>query len=170
MTQRFVAVLLNPNPAPADADRAALLAAGAIAVFSWDELPSSPEQHDDVPAVLLDLAEHSADQQGAGLVTGLAASLSALDAVDSAAGRSGAVIASTRPVTDTLKQVDVDGVLTGTADRNEHRFVATPIAARLQLLRAVSSERGVGSAGRSPSAAAVLAALVARGATVVGTP
>ena len=123
----------------------------------------------------------------------LAALLNTLIAVDPLGGSAGrsvrsdrdVVIATVRPVVDTLKLVDAEGLLIGTADREDHRFVGTPIAARLRVLRAVSRDlerpdlapphpvpsdpalSGPPSSG--PSAVAVLAALVRRGATVLGS-
>jgi len=84
------------------------------------------------------------------------------------------VIATVRPVIDTLKLVDGEGVLTGTAERDEHRFVGTPIATRLRVLRAVSRELESAAADPDdprigPTPVAVLAALAGRGATVLGS-
>ena len=45
-----------------------------------------------------------------------------------------AVAVTTTPVTDTLKVVAGNNVVVGTADREHHRFVAAPFAARLSLL------------------------------------
>jgi hypothetical protein len=170
MTTPFVAVVGSDVTAA----RIDLLAAGATAVLSWPELAACGEA-DDAPAVLFDLANDADD--AALLTTALAAALSALAAVDGtvdpAVGSGGAVIVTTRPVTDTLKLVDAAGTLTGTAERDEHRFVATPIAARLRLLRAVSKEWDRTALGpdrqRGPTPVAVLAALAGQGATVVGT-
>ena len=154
MTTPFVAVVPNPTPA----DRTALLAAGADAVLSWPELLTSTEP-DDAVAVLLDAADHHGTLgQGEAALEALAA---AHDAPDSANANSDTVIVTTRPVTDTLKLVDLAGALTGTAEREQHRFVHAPIAARLRLLRSVSQ---VG-----PDPVEVLRALADRGVTVLGT-
>jgi hypothetical protein len=163
MASGFIAVV----PTGCLADRPALLAAGATSVLSWVELATSDEP-DDVPTVLIDGSTLEA-------VAEVAAVLGTLTAVDPPAGPVGGsggsvradqdvVIATVRPVVDTLKLVDAEGVLTGTAERDDHRFVGTPIAARLRVLRAVSRELQDGSAP-----VAVLAALVRRGATVLGS-
>jgi hypothetical protein len=76
----------------------------------------------------------------------------------------GVVIVTTGPVTDTLKRVDAAGSVRGTAERDEHRFVRMPIAARLPVLRAVLSD--VDPAG--PSVPRLLTALAGRGVTVIG--
>lgn len=175
MAAGFVAILRSGSPA----DRAALLAAGATAVVGWGELAAGPEPGDGL-AVLFDLVD-AADL--AGHLADLPVVLSRL-AVLTAAGPGPKAVATVRPVTDTLKLVDAAGVLAGTADREDHRFVGTPIATRLDLLRALSRD-GVldASPGRSlagapdgalraalgadPSPAAVLAALAGRGVTVV---
>jgi 2-C-methyl-D-erythritol 4-phosphate cytidylyltransferase len=148
--QPFVAVVSGPL-APGQA----LLDAGARAVISWPEVPGS-DQPDDLAAVLLDGSWIDDD-----------AGLAELDAVLSALGRiehspspdPGTVVVTTWPVTDTLKLVDGEGTLTGTADRDDHRFVGPPIAAPLRLLRAVSQA--------GPDPIAVIAALAGRGAAVI---
>jgi hypothetical protein len=189
MTAGFVAVVRTNSTANAPA----LLAAGAIAVLSWAELATSTEP-DDVPAVLFDLPDlpelpdvsELPDRpdalersNGAVPISGLAADLAAVlrtltsvDPIDD----STVVIATVRPVIDTLKLVDGEGVLTGTAERDEHRFVGTPIAARLRLLRAVSRELecvgtgpGADDPRIGPTPVAVLAALATRGATVLSS-
>jgi hypothetical protein len=192
MTGSFIAVLLGDTleARSGAVDRSALIAAGARAVITWADLStasqsaspdggpvgSNPggggsEPDGDTPAVLIDPADAAVV-----LIADLAAALDALDAldapdaVDSAPGWSGAVTATTRPVTDTLKLVDAAGTLTGTADRHLHRLVATPIAGKLRLLRAVAARFPAASpAGGSPSPSAVLAALVAQGVRVIGT-
>jgi hypothetical protein len=183
MTSDFVAVLR----AESVAYRPALLAAGARAVLSWSELATSTER-DDAPAVLLDVPDLLPRPDAPELGDRLAAVLGALTSVDSPIGSSGGpadasrpaernvVIATVRPVIDTLKLVDAAGVLTGTAERDEHRFVGAPIAARLRVLRAVSREQtgtereqiGTEEGQIGPSPVAVLAALVGSGATVLG--
>jgi hypothetical protein len=176
MTSDFVAVLR----AESAAYRPALLAAGASAVLSWSELATSTER-DDAPAVLLDVPDLLPRPDAPELGDRLTAVLSALTSVDSPIGSSGGpadasrpaernvVIATVRPVIDTLKLVDAAGVLTGTAERDEHRFVGAPIAARLRVLRAVSREQtGTEREQIGPSPVSVLAALVGSGATVLG--
>jgi len=157
----FVAVLRVPAAAAFPAARAALLAAGASGVLSWPELAAGPDLDDDVPAVLVDPAEFESAET---LAADLAVVLQAL-ALHTAA-RPTAVIATTRPVIDTLKLVDAAGRLTGTAERDEHRFVGTPIAASLRLLRSVAQARPGPSGAVSPRPVEVLTALVDRGATV----
>lgn len=175
MAAGFVAVIRTGSTA----DRSALLAAGATAVLSWTELATSGEP-DDRPAVLFDPPDPSSLAPA-----DLAAVLGTLLAVDPLGGAGGGsvpadrdvVIATVRPVVDTLKLVDAQGVVTGTAERDEHRFVGTPIAARLRVLRAVSREladpapapASAPGSGSGPTAVAVLAALARRGATVLGS-
>ena len=161
MPSGFIAIV----PTGSLADRPALLAAGATDVLSWVELATS-DAPDDLPAVLIDRSTLEAAAE-------LAAVLGTLTAVDPLTGSTGGavradqdvVITTVRPVVDTLKLVDAEGVLTGTAERDDHRFVGTPIAARLRVLRAVSRE--FQDAPAPP--VAVLAALVRRGATVLGS-
>jgi hypothetical protein len=126
---------------------------------SWSELADCTEP-DDLPALLFDSTrdEWPADELPAELSAEVDGVLSALAALDPA---SRVVVVTTRPVIDTLKLVDAEGTLTGTADRDEHRFVRTPIAVRLRLLREVAEEMV------EPDPIAVLAALAARGAIVV---
>jgi hypothetical protein len=159
MTTPFVAVLRAPTPAA----RVALLAAGAEAVLGWAELLTGPEP-DHAAAVLLEFRGPEDDVDPT-LAADLVAALGALgavdDALDPAAGSGGAVVVTTRPVTDTLKLVDVEGSVIGTAERDEHRFVHTPMAAQLRLFRSVSPD--------GPDPVAVLTALAERGVTVIGT-
>jgi hypothetical protein len=167
MTPAFVAVLgTRAGGPPTTAERDILLAAGASAVLNWTELLTGPEP-DDAVAVLLELT--GADGAEPTLIADLKAALGAFAAVDDAlppgnGQTGGAVVVTTRPVTDTLKFVDVAGFLTGTAEREEHRFVRTPIAARLRWFRAVAADP---AARLDP--VAVLTALAARGVTVIGT-
>jgi hypothetical protein len=164
MTTTFVAVVRAPTPPI----RVALLAAGAVAVLSWTELLTGPEP-DDAAAVLIeflaDRDDADRDAVESTVVADLRAVLAALNAVDDAVepdlGRGGAVIVTTRPVTDTLKLVDVAGTVIGTAERDDHRFVHTPIAARLRLFRSVATS--------GPDPVAVLTALAERGVTMIGT-
>jgi hypothetical protein len=153
MAAGFVAVL---RTAPVTG-RPQLLAAGATAVLTWPELRACGEA-DDAVAVLLDLPGLDGPADPDGLNADLAAAL----AVFTVTG--GPVVATTRPVTDTLKLVDAEGTLTGTADRDDHRFLLTPIAVRLRLLRDVAVELP-----ESASPIAVLTALARRGATVVAS-
>ena len=69
------------------------------------------------------------------------------------------VVVTTAPVTDTLKHVDGDGTVLGTADRDHHRLVGTPFAAPLAALLAVPPG--------AVTAPVVLAALAATGLPVV---
>jgi 2-C-methyl-D-erythritol 4-phosphate cytidylyltransferase len=160
----FIAVLGRPAPVFA----AELEAAGAHAVLSWPDLAAglTDDAWDEVPAVLVDVP---AKEDSAALIVAVAVALATLAEVDGALAPTrdsvSAVIATTRPVTDTLKFVAADGALTGTADRDEHRYVATPIAAKLCLLRSVSADLPADEV----SPVAVLAALVERGTTVVAT-
>jgi hypothetical protein len=155
----FVAVVL-PGSAPVDA---VLRAAGATAVLQWSELATSAEP-DETPTVVFDVGSDEA------ATTELADDVAAaLDALTSAPG---AAIATVRPVTDTLKLVDGDGFLAGTAEREQHRFVGAPIAARLQVLRALSLEpenrENVANPERTaPTSLAVLLALADRGVRVL---
>jgi len=145
---------------------------------------ATSEAPDDAPAVLFDVpdlrelpAPGPADRLAAVLRT--LTSVDSVHSLDSSAGGSAddalpaapdVVIATVAPVVDTLKLVDADGFLTGTAERDEHRFVGTPIAARLRVLRAVCRELDDIEPGQfGPTPIAVLAALVGRGATVLGS-
>jgi 2-C-methyl-D-erythritol 4-phosphate cytidylyltransferase len=165
MPTPFVAIVGSATSASVPLGlRSRLLAAGAGAVLSWSELTElAAGELDDAPAVLFD---HTADAAPFDVVAlaDLTAALGALAQVDGAldavAGSPGAVIVRTRPVTDTLKLVDVAGTLTGTAEREEHRFVGTPIAARLGVLRSVPAA--------GPDPVAILAALDALGVTLIG--
>jgi 2-C-methyl-D-erythritol 4-phosphate cytidylyltransferase len=169
----FVVVLGPENEPVVGVDRSVLIAAGATAVLTWTELQAATEPGDAV-AVLLDRSEpdrHSPVDLDE-LVLDVVAAVATLEARDGAAGPPGsaagvgeAVIVTTRPVIDTLKLVDAEGALTGTADREGHRFVATPIAVRLRLLRAVAAVLP-----ESPSAIVVLTALARQGVTVLGSP
>jgi hypothetical protein len=58
-----------------------------------------------------------------------------------------------------------DRVLTGTAQRDEHRFVGTPIAARLRVFRQLCRE--LGGDQPSPAPVTVLTAAADRGVTVL---
>ncbi len=206
----FVAVLFSPpdltspasgadrpgvrsEPEPAGL-RAELAAAGAVAVLDWSELAEAPgasrHSDDDLPAVLFEPHQDPAD---------LRRVLDALAADDSGPtgslrGPGDTVVATTRPVTDTLKLVASDGRLTGTADRELHRFVDLPIAASLGLLRVAAErldfEAGAGAAAQAVEAAdslatglepgddefapvgpvEVLGALAGAGATVLSCP
>jgi hypothetical protein len=151
----FVAVLLGP-PAPGSPEqagdrlRAALAAAGALAVLHWSELtePASGAggtADDDRPAVLLDPGQDPADLRRV-------LDLLAADGdgpVGRLRGTGDTVVATTRPVTDTLKLVAGDGRLTGTADRERHRFVDLPIAAPLGLLRAAAERLAMAAAAEA---------------------
>src|SRR3954452_18538961 len=190
MTTGFIAVVRHD----ARTDRHRLLAAGATAVLTWAELAGSTEP-DDVPVVLfgeLELDQPAAGHRADGAVVepdrdGLRAEIAALldrlTALSPSAApaptepaptepaptepeRGDVVIATVRPMVDTLKLVDAAGTLIGTAPRDEHRFVGAPIAGRLGTLRAVSRELE-GSAEAGPTAVAVLTALVERGATAL---
>ncbi len=181
MTIGFVAVVR----ARSTVYRPALLAAGASVVLSWAELATSTEP-DDVPVVLVDQVDLVEDPALADRVSAVLHTLISVDPFDGSPGSArspgspsterglvsatGFVIATVRPVIDTLKFVDAAGVLCGTAERDEHRFVGTPIAARLHVLRPVFGELGGTDPDRiNPTPVAVLAALVARGATVIAS-
>lgn len=125
----------------------------AAAVHSLGDLGGCAEP-DDALMVLLDPVPAPAAQVDAVLAT--------LRTVDDP-GR-GVVVASVRPVTDTLKRVTSDGTLAGTADREHHRFVTAPIAARLGLLRQALEQQP-----EATTAGEILAALADQGATVVAT-
>jgi 2-C-methyl-D-erythritol 4-phosphate cytidylyltransferase len=101
--------------------RSALLATGATDVLDRVEMLNQ----DETPVVLIDSAGTDTDR----LVTEVTAALAAL------AVEPDAVITTVRPVTDTLKLVDAESVVTGTAERDRHRFVGTPIAASARWLR-----------------------------------
>jgi 2-C-methyl-D-erythritol 4-phosphate cytidylyltransferase len=139
----FVAVL-SAEPA----DRSRLIAGAASAVLTWPELLSG-ERSGDTVAVVFDQDSFVPDPD-------LAALLATLTAAPRAT-----VVVTTRPVTDTLKLVNGEGILTGTADREDHRFVRAPIAARLGVLRSVAAELGV------PTPLELLTALSANGATII---
>ncbi len=62
--------------------------------------------------------------------------LTAVAAVASAPG--GGVVLPVRPVTDTLKQVDAEGIVLSTVPREAHLEVLTPLALPLRLLRAAA--------------------------------
>jgi hypothetical protein len=161
MPTGFVAVLAGPGEPAADL-RQALLTAGAATVLTWAELRNAdPDDQGDVAAVLLEGLEPADGTLSADLVAVLSALAEIDGASEPAAGPTGAVVVTTRPVTDTLKLVDAAGTLVGTAQRDDHRFVGTPIAARLPLLRSV--------AAAGPDPVAVLTALAGRGVTVIGT-
>ncbi|GAB6901071.1 2-C-methyl-D-erythritol 4-phosphate cytidylyltransferase [Kineosporia succinea] len=141
----FVAVI-RTDEVPAH-ERSGLSGAGALAVLTLPELAACAEPDDRV-VVLADPGQSA--RMGA-----------VIRAVE---GLHGVVVASVRPVTDTLKRVNEDGALTGTADREHHRFVTLPVATRLGLLRdAVRREPGARTTGE------ILAAVVAGGATVVAS-
>jgi len=185
MTTGFIAVVRHD----ARTDRHRLLAAGATAVLTWAELAGSTEP-DDVPVVLfgeLEPDQPAAGHRAVGAVVepdrdGLRAEIAALldrltalspstapgatDPAVTGPERGDVVIATVRPMVDTLKLVDAAGTLIGTAPRDEHRLVGAPIAGRLGTLRAVSRELE-GSAEAGPTAVAVLAALVERGAVAL---
>jgi 2-C-methyl-D-erythritol 4-phosphate cytidylyltransferase len=162
----FVAVL-RAAPAEAAEIRPILVTAGASAVLAWSDpelarLSAGPAP-DETPVVLVDCAADEIDLDR--LADDVSAALTAL------ADHADTVIATVRPVTDTLKLVDAEGVVTGTAERDRHRFVGSPIAMPLRRLRALSaSETDAGRAGPAraepPSAVAFLTTLIAGGATV----
>ncbi len=161
MPTGFVAVLAGPGGPPADL-RQALLTAGAVAVLTWADLRNAESgEPGDVAAVLLEELEPVDGTLPADVVAVLSALAEIDGSSEPAAGPAGAVVVTTRPVTDTLKLVDAAGTLVGTAQRDDHRFVGTPLAARLPLLRSV--------AAAGPDPVAVLTALAARGVTVIGT-
>jgi len=168
VTTPFIAVVPAGTSASGIAPR--LRAAGATDLLSWAELATSRALGDTL-AVLVDLpaADSGADQLDAEVSLALVALARALA---SATPGHEVVIATVRPVTDTLKLVDADGVLIGTAARDQHRFVGSPIATRLRLLRDLARDVASDRA-RDPSSAAgpavvdVLAALDARGAVVL---
>jgi hypothetical protein len=165
MPAAFIAVLRDHAPAAANEFEAA----GALAVLSWAEIAAglTDQGWDELPAVLVDVASDGIDP--AALVAEAIAALSTLQAVDggadSAHDLSAAVIATTRPMTDTLKLVAADGTLIATAEREDHRFVVTPIAARLRVLRLAAEDLP----GAQASPIDVLGALADRGFTVVAT-
>jgi hypothetical protein len=151
---KFVAVLPG-EPGGRDA----LFDAGAVAVLTWSELPACTEP-DDAVAVLWDPSAEESDPDRFG--ADLAAALAILEA------RPEVVAVTTRPVSDTLKLVDGAGTLTGTADREGHRLVLTPIATRLGPLRTLASQLPAGPApGAAPTPVAVLTALAARGLPLI---
>jgi hypothetical protein len=173
------------NAAGAASGTAETVVSAAAAVLTWPQLCTGSDPvarkgvsvktatesgvgaWDELPAVLIDPVKDGADPEA--LFTAVLAALRTLEAVDGAVDsterRCRAVIATTKPVTDTLKLVDSDGTVTGTAERDDHRFVATPIVCRFAALREISEEDGESL----PSPIAVLTALAAHGATVVGT-
>ena len=153
----FVAVVL-PGAAPVES---VLRAVGATAVLQWSELATSPEP-DETATVVFDVGADEA----VGLADDVAAALTALMSAPQAA------IATVRPVTDTLKLVDGEGFLTGTAEREQHRFVGAPVAARLQVLRALSVDPQNSLAAADvdrprQTSLALLLALAERGVTVL---
>ncbi len=83
----------------------------------------------------------------------------------------GCVVAS-RMVTDTLKLVDEAGLLLGTAERNDHRWVSAPLAGPLLLLSAVAELPPAPAADEqgSPSVRPLVEALVRRGVEVRAVP
>jgi len=65
-----------------------------------------------------------------------------------APGEPAAAVVPVRPVTDTLKWVDEDGAITGTADRDRFRLVCGPAAYRAAaLIEALRAAPGGGPAG-----------------------
>ncbi|MBT0767670.1 2-C-methyl-D-erythritol 4-phosphate cytidylyltransferase [Kineosporia sp. J2-2] len=152
MSTAFVAVIHADRPT-------ALTPPGACAVHTLRDLAGCAEPDDRFAVLLGPEVGTQADAQ-------VDAVLATLEAMTPAGGEPGGVpalvVASVRPVTDTLKRVGPGGALTGTADREHHRFVATPLAVRLGSLRAaLEREPGATTAGE------ILGALVAGGATVV---
>jgi 2-C-methyl-D-erythritol 4-phosphate cytidylyltransferase len=170
----FLAVVPVLSPEVGDV----LIAAGAAQVLTWAEFagtpvpapgPGSEPDGGDPPVILLDEAAGGADVP----LADLAAALERLLAADPGAGPGSTpcVVATTAPVTDTLKQVDGAGTVRGTAPREQHRFVRAPLAARRALLLAVSDEVDPGAGERAgkgspPEVAALLTAMVGRGAAV----
>ena len=129
-----------------------------IGVHALRELIACPEP-DDAFAVVLD-PPLSAPGQSAQV----AVVLQTLQAVGMEEPEGGLVVTSVRPVTDTLKGVGPGGALAGTADRDRHRFVTVRMAARLGVLR-----QALAHEPQAKSAAEILAALTAAGATVVAS-
>jgi len=160
MPTAFVAVIRAEEiPAGPAADLlTALTGTGARSVHTLRDLDTCGEPEDTV-ALLLDLPPLAAAGQ-AEQVAAVLATLGELDDVRA----SGVVVATVRPVTDTLKQVAPSGALTGTADREHHRLVAAPIATRLGLLRAALAREP-----EARTAGEILAALAWAGASVVAT-
>ena len=81
-------------------------------------------------------------------------------------------VVASRLVTDTLKLVDDAGVLLGTADRDEHRWVSTPLAGPLEVLTAVAGLEPAAAADEasSPSVRPLLEALIRHGVEVRTVP
>lgn len=164
----FVAVICAPQaPSRPLPD----LAPAGAAVVSWAELvdpgPAGRGLTDpQLPVVLLDPWPGADPERLLTEVAGALASLEAVNLPIEPGTGSEAVIATTRPVTDTLKVVGAGGTLVATADRDDHRFVTTPIAVRLWMLREICEDLPVSG---PTSSIAVLRALAGRGATVVGT-
>jgi hypothetical protein len=158
MPTAFVAVIRADQISPELAAGLAtgLTGTGARAVRTLGELVSagSSGEPDDVIAVVLD--PPPAGSAPAEQVAAVVGTLTALG--------EGVVVASVRPVTDTLKQVGPGSALTGTADREHHRVVTVPLAARLGLLRAALARDP-----QAVTAGEILAALAAEGATVMAT-
>jgi 2-C-methyl-D-erythritol 4-phosphate cytidylyltransferase len=71
-----------------------------------------------------------------------------------APGEQAAAVVPVRPVTDTLKWVDADGAITGTADRDRFRLVCGPAAYRtaalVEALRAAPTGAAAGGAESLP--------------------
>jgi 2-C-methyl-D-erythritol 4-phosphate cytidylyltransferase len=94
-----------------------------------------------------------------------AAVASLLDALASAPDRMVTVVVA-GPVTDTLKLVDAHGVVRGTADRDEHAALLSPVALTPDTLQvALASLQGKDVASVTPEV--LLRAVAAAGATVV---
>jgi len=134
---------------------------GAVLTVDLGELGTCAEPDDRV-AVVVDAAQEPT--AGSGYADRVS---SALTTFTSRVGTGTApatelVVADVHPVTDTLKLVESDGALCGTADREHHRYVTAPLVTRLGALRAARRRSPVAA-----STAEILAALVAAGATVV---
>jgi 2-C-methyl-D-erythritol 4-phosphate cytidylyltransferase len=150
----FAVLILGRTPRP-DIERAALAAGAALCLHPDDRLPAAG------PAlgVLIDPGD---GPDAAALARAVHLVLAAL------AGDEWVVLG--RPVTDTLKLVDGAGVLRGTADREAYRWLSTPLAGPLPLLRAAigaTPDGGAsGPAGGVAAVSALLDRLVAQGARI----
>lgn len=157
MSAGFV-VLLRSGPVPDDHSQV-FPGSGAVRVLADIGACTEP---DDRPAVLIDALPELSDASELGeRVKAVLATFATL-AGSSATSGPDVVVTDVQPMTDTLKQVDAEGTVTGTADRERHRLVRTPLAARIGLVRTARAHRP-----QAATAGEILASLAESGATVV---
>lgn len=173
MTERFI-VVHSPSLLHLGV-RTALIKVGADTLLPWGDLLAADAPDDRAVVLVVDTvtsppAEPSGRAEGEQVSADVAAALRKLIALDPAGNAApsgpGVVVATTRPVIDTLKLVGSDGAITATADRDRHRHIGAPIATRMRLLRAVHPRlEAIGGPIRPVQ---LLAVLASQGARVVG--